>query len=560
VRFRLDEQANRPQVLSFGVEKGLWRKVGASDARMTGISMKETVMSPGISLATLGLSIERIEANPDKLLILARSTSTTAACPVCGGQSAHIHSRYQRSLADLPSQGRAVVLRLCTRRFRCTRMECPQKIFTERLAATAGHSYLRRTARLEGIVHHLGLALGGRPGQSLAKRLLIPVSRHTLLRVVRRRVTRQAAIDKPRIIGVDDWAWRRGHRYGTIICDLQQHRIIDLLPDREAATLKTWLAERPTITIIARDRGAGYIQAATEGRPEATQVADRWHLMENASAAFLTAVQQSMQVLRSVLGTGGVDPKRLTCAERRQHDGWLHREQENAAILALAKQGITIKGIVRRTGRSRKLVRQVLRGGRTDIFRSRASSLEPFTEQLETAWVNGCQNGAALWRQMKAAGFTGGLRVVTEWATRQRKQADRGDTGQPSGPAPSACRIARMMTSEREHATSACIIATIERALPELLTARDLMDRFHNLIQRRKSADLETWIAEAASSLLASFVSGIVSDQAAVQAALKEPWSNGQTEGQNTKLKLIKRQMYGRAKLDLLRARLLSAP
>ncbi len=488
-------------------------------------------MSRGISLAPCGLTVERIESDPNKLLILARSTAKTAVCPTCSGESDLVHSRYQRSLADLPSQGRAVEIRLWTRRFRCSRTECRQKIFTERLAATEDRPYVRCTARLDNIVHHLGLALGGWPGQSLAKRLLIPVSRHTLLRVVRRGAARHTTIEKPRITGVDDWAWRRGHRYGTIIYDLEQHRIIDLLPDREAATLKQWLAERPTITVIARDRGAGYIQAATEGRPEATQVADRWHLMENASAAFLSAVQQSMQVLRSVLGTGGVDPKQLSGAERRQHDRWLRREKENTVILALAKQGVAIKEIARRTGRSRKLVRHVLRGGRTDVFRSRTNSLEPFAAQLETAWTDGCQNGAALWRQVTAAGFTGGLRVVTEWATRQRKRANTECDGPPSGPAPSARRIARMMTSEREQAASARIVATIKRALPDLVTARDLMDRFHKLIQHRKPADLETWISEATSSLLASFISGIVSDQAAVQAALKEPWSNGKPRG-----------------------------
>src|ERR1700761_183835 len=217
-------------------------------------------MSHGISLAACGLSIERIEADPGKLLILAQPVSKTAVCPMCGGRSDHVHSRYQRSLADLPSQGRTVEISLCTRRFRCTRTECPQKIFTERLAATADRPYVRRTARLDDIVHHLGLALGGRPGQRLAKRLLIPVSRHTLLRVVRRVAARQRVTETPRIIGVDDWAWRRGHRYGTILCDLEQRRIIDLLPDREAATLKQWLTERPTITVIVRDRGAGYIQ------------------------------------------------------------------------------------------------------------------------------------------------------------------------------------------------------------------------------------------------------------------------------------------------------------
>ena len=249
-------------------------------------------------------------------------------------------------------------------------------------------------------MHHVGLALGGRPGQSIARRLLLPVSKDTLLRVVRRNAARSDAA--PRVVGIDDWAWKRGHRYGTIICDLEKRRIIDILPDREAATVATWLAAHPTVSVIARDRGAGYIQAATEGRPDAIQVADRWHLMENASAAFLTAVQRSMRTIRTAVGAGVVDPALLSCAERRQHAGWLRRQEENTTILALAGQGIAIKEIVRRTGKSRGVVRQVVRGGRADIFRSRMNSLDPFIKQLETAWGNGCRNGAALWRRVKA--------------------------------------------------------------------------------------------------------------------------------------------------------------
>lgn len=220
---------------------------------------------------------------------------------------------------------------------------------------------------------------------------------------------------------MDDFAWKRGHRYGTIVCDLERRCIIDILPDREAATAAAWLAGHPSITVIARDRGAGYRQAAAESRPDAVQVADRWHLMENASAAFLTAVQRSMVAIRKAVGAGVVDPEALSAAERRQHTGWLRREAENAGILALAAQGVAIKEIVRRTDKSRGLVRKVVRGSRNDIFRSRMSSLEPFLAQLETAWAGGSHNGAALWRAMKAKGFTGGLRVVTEWATRKRK-------------------------------------------------------------------------------------------------------------------------------------------
>ncbi|HEX7562430.1 MAG TPA: ISL3 family transposase [Bradyrhizobium sp.] len=516
-------------------------------------------MGRGITLAPCGLTIERIETEADKLLIVARPVSKTAACPACGRTSASVHSRYQRSLSDLPSQGRRVRVTVCARRFRCVVTDCPQRIFAERLEATVVGPFARRTARLEGIVHHLGLALGGRPGQSFARRLLLPVSNDTLLRVVRRRAAKLA--EATRVIGIDDWAWKRGHRYGTIICDLERRRIIDILPNREAATVTAWLADRPSICVIARDRGVGYKQAATDGRPEAIQVADRWHLMENASAAFLTIVQRSMQTIRKAIGNGVVDPALLSSAELRQHAGWLRREKENAAITALTKQGVAIKEIVRQTGHSRGLVRQVVRGGRTDVFRNRTSSLEPFLTQLDKEWVDGCHNGATLWRRVKATGFIGSLRVVAEWTTRRRKEEGPtpGNT-RPCKP-PSARGIARMMTTERDRLskTIARTIAIIEGAVPDLVTARDLMDRFHRLIQGRKSADLETWIADAKPSQMASFATGIIQDQAAVKAALTEPWSNGQTEGQNTKLKLVKRQMYGRANLDLLRARLLGA-
>jgi transposase len=280
-------------------------------------------MSRSIALAPFGLAIEHIQAEPSRLVIVARPTSKTAACPTCGATSVQVHGRSQLSLSDLPAHGRRVTIRVWIRRFRCDMVGCGQKTFSERLDATASRPYARRTSRLEGIVHHLGLALGGRPGQNLAQRLFLPVSKDTLLRVVRRHALQPTGT--PRAVGIDDWAWKRGHRYGTIICDLERHRIIDLLPDREAATVTAWLAEHPTIKVIARDRGAGYMQAATEGRPEATQVADRWHLMENASAAYLTAVQQSKHAIRIALGIGIVDPKRLTRAERRQHSGWLRR-------------------------------------------------------------------------------------------------------------------------------------------------------------------------------------------------------------------------------------------
>ena len=307
-------------------------------------------MAKGISLAPCGLIIERIEPEADALIIVARPTSDFAACPTCGQHSNSIHSRYQRLLSDLPSQGRLVRIKIWPAgSVACWRIA--DGGFSLNAWKGLWPGFRAADVAVGGIVHHLGLALGGRPGQSFARRLLLPVSKDTLLRVVRRQITQPST--EPRIVGIDDWAWKRGQRYGTIICDLEQRRIIDILPDREAATVTAWLTEHPSISVIARDRGAGYKQAATDGLPDAVQVADRWHLMENASAAFLNAVRRSMHAIRKAVGVGAVDPVALSAAERRQHSGWLLREAENASILALAAQGVAIKEIMRRTDKSR---------------------------------------------------------------------------------------------------------------------------------------------------------------------------------------------------------------
>jgi transposase len=220
-------------------------------------------------------------------------------------------------------------------------------------------------------------------------------------------------------------------------------------------------------------------------------------------------------------------------------------------VVALAKEGIPIKQIVRRVGHSRKLVCQVIRGERTDIFRTRESSLEAHLPLLDAQWATGCRNGAALWRCLKEHGFRGSLRVVGEWATRRRRAEKASD--QQLQKIPSARTIARLMTTARDHLSKAdtVTIAAIEAG------ARS--DRHHDMVRRKLEADLDRWIADAAPSLIASFTSGITKDKATVRAAITEPWSNGQVEGQITKLKLVKRQMYGRAKIDLLQARLIGA-
>jgi len=222
----------------------------------------------------------------------------------------------------------------------------------------------------------------------------------------------------------------------------------------------------------------------------------------------------------------------------------------------MAGDGVSLKQIVRLTGLSRKLVRQIVRGEREDVFRVRQSSLEPWLPRLEREWSAGCRNGAELWRRRRTAGFGGSLRVVSEWTTRRRRaEAALPATG---GKCPPARRVARMMTTARHHLSKADAIAVfrIETAVPTLATVRDLTERFAEMVRHGRLEQLPDRLKETKTSVLASFAKGLRADPKAVAAALSESRSNGQTEGQINRLKTLKRQMYGRANLDLLRARL----
>lgn len=246
--------------------------------------MRQGTLVPDITeveLVALGRAAGAIEMR-------LKTCRASASCPTCGRLSGKVHSRYMRRLADLPWDGVPVMIHLQTRRFFCVEPGCGRKVFTEALPCTAAR-YSRRSCRSSEALRWLTLALGGRAGARLGERLGLLATRSTLLRELHHRRS-AAPVEAPRVLGIDDWAWRKGHRYGTILCDLETRKVVDLLPDRDANTVAKWLRDHPGTEIISRDRGGIYAEAARRAAPQAVQVADRWHLLRNLSEALCRAI------------------------------------------------------------------------------------------------------------------------------------------------------------------------------------------------------------------------------------------------------------------------------
>lgn len=311
---------------------------------LAGLASPATV--PTLVPAPGEVRVESVEAGAGLLTIVAAASRPSAVCPVCGRRSRRVQSRYVRTLADLPWQGVAVRVRLHVRRFVCEGPHCPRRIFCERLPGTAA-TYARRTARLEATLHLLGQALGGAAGERLAAALGIRIAGSTLLAHVRDAPAPEPPV--PRVLGVDDFAWRRGRRYGTISVDLERHRVVDLLPDRSAATFATWLTAHPGVEVISRDRGGPYAEGARLAAPHAIQVSDRFHLLANLRLALERAIVREGPAVRDATPR---DAPRGT-AERRRASRLALYEQ----VVALREAGVPQVEICDRLNLGRGTVR-----------------------------------------------------------------------------------------------------------------------------------------------------------------------------------------------------------
>jgi transposase len=514
------------------------------------------ISNPALPSVPDGLHVDELTLDAAGLLISARITADRASCPTCGRSSSRLHSAYWRTFKDLPWQGRTVTWCLKVRRFRCSR--CPGRIFAERVSALGGRK-ARRCDQLAEAQTDIGMVLGGEAGARLARRLAMPVSGDTVLRLIRRRGILPAP--SPRVVGIDDWAWRRGRSYGTIVRDLERRRVIDLLPGRSAGPVRDWLAAHPGVAIVSRDRSGPYAEAARAGAPTAIQVADRWHLVVNACDALRKIVERHQPAVREAARLGISAPAASTVpAEDAPAPGTGGpRRAPCEAVLRLHSQGLPIKEIARRTGASRNTVRRWARAGRFVPY-CRApgpSRLDHHLPFVEARWDQGQHNAAVLYRELRVAGFAGGYDIVRRWAARRRRTSAK----PLSARIPSTRRITRWLTSDpaalsREECRFTQALAA---AAPRLKQAAEQVRAFANLLHDGDPVELGPWLEAAAIGDPSGFAAGLRQDEAAVRAALVEPWSNGQVEGQVNRLKLIKRSMYGRAKFDLLRQRVLHA-
>ncbi len=504
-----------------------------------------------------------------RLSMVLRAVQLESRCPSCHRSSRHVHSRYRRRLSDLPWEGIPVCVELQVRRFFCDDEECGQRIFTERLPNTVGR-HGRRTCRLIDALGEITLALGGSAGSRLAEQLGILTSGSTLLRHLRQRASGHRG-DGPRVLGIDDWAWRKGHRYGTILCDLERGKVIDLLPDRSRESTSQWLLSHPGAEIISRDRASLYAQAATEAAPNALQVADRWHLLRNVSEALTSALSPHHRLMNEVARavSGMSEPPASGDSEKPQSQREAQKSRNRELRLARyeevmgrLREGWSEAEIARAFSLDRRTIRSWVRTSgfpeRAPV--QRASQLDCHREYLEQRWDQGCHNAAQLWRELRERGYGGQSRMVRNWTYQQSEARNRrlGRRRVAVAAPHLSPRSATWMILNRSNQTEPMIEELCSRS-PEIAQCVQLAREFFRIVRQREAAAWPGWLNAAENSPMVHFARHLRRDNAAVHAALTHPWSNGQVEGHVHRLKLIKRSMYGRASFDLLRHRVLHA-
>ena len=509
-----------------------------------------------------GVRVRHIHVVGEQIIIEAEPTASSGACPACQQLSRSRHSRSGRVLADLPACGRPVRVRLTVSRSYGRAPACPKRTVVEQIPLVT-QPHRQRLARLEAVLATFSATVGGAAGARLLRQIGVTVSGSSLVRVLRR--VELPPRPAPRVLGVDDWAWRRGSRYGAVLVDLAERRPVDLLADRTASSLEAWLKANPGPHVIVRDRSTEFARGAALGAPDARQVLDRWHLLRNVrevAERLVARASQDLTHLAEGAELHGV-PRFQSAAERaRRRDERERAAAVSARVQALTQAGGTILGIARELGISRVTVRKY-RSAAAVPERARPhyrSQLDPYEPYLRRRWAEGCRNGLQLWRELRERGYPGGSRRVSRWAqlrrtepapaTPPRRRPSGGVAGEPAAPVrrPSNARLAWLLISE-----PACLtdderqwLARLRAASAAAAAAYPLLQAIRQIIRRQAAERLDAWLAEATSCGLPdleTFAAGLQRERAELLAALELPWSTGPVEGQITRLKLIKRQV-----------------
>jgi transposase len=540
-----------------------------------------------------------------------------AACPKCGGVSRSRHSAYIRSLKDLPAVGATVSLHIRVSRWRCGAPACTARVFADRLPGVADLR-ARRTCRANVVVRLIAYALGGRAGEQLTTRIGLPVSNDTLLRWVKKGASTTMAAAQAHTIGVDEWAKRKGRTYGTIVVDLERHTVIDVLDSHTTDAVEQWLVAHPDIHTICRDRNGRYAKAARRAAPAARQVTDRFHLVQNLRETIERELALHRAYLRVRMTTKDLPKerppvprvdlpvcppvareRRLPPARRLATETEIGRQLRQTdqnlfdTFKALQATGAPISVIARQLGCNRRRLDKWAKQGQLPARQKKhpsPGSAEAFREYLRQRWDAGYRNGRLLFDEIHALGYTGTHKTLNKLVSPWRlgnvafeRAAD--DVMMPAPPPPvltdpserqiSPHIAAALLTTPRAELTgpNAHIVDALKVGCPGYAVMRSLMMGFRAILKQspptttpkttRTVTALHRWMDRARATgiaLIQNFEAQLQRDILAVEAAVTERWSNGPVEGQVNRLKTIKRQMYGRAGVELLRARLIPLP
>lgn len=535
--------------------------------------------------AQLQLKHWSVDSINQRLTLTVSTVQPVAHCPICETSTHRVHSRYERTLQDLPCSSYTVTLLLQVRKFFCVNSACKRRIFTERLPEVTT-PWARRTVRLAEQLVAIGLALGGAAGTRLSQRLGYPVTLNPLLQLIAR--LSLPAIATPTTLGVDDFAWRKGQRYGTILVDLDQHRPISLLNDREATTLAQWLRQHPGVQVLSRDRSKSYKQGMSQGAPDAVQVADRFHLLQNLTQVLERFLATQSQVLKAVdlayhreLDQPTIaPPKPPTAQEQRAQQRRQRRLANYEQVHKLRQQGVKVRDIAHHLGMGKRTVFTYLASPEFPEWqpypprRQAKSLLTSYKPYLLEQWNAGQRQTKRLFEAIQQQGYTGSYMTVTRYTHRlrhaQRQQLStldgRGparaitDSGRPPLSARRAAWLVLKPAKQRSVEDEPLLIKLQQH--PDLATAIHLAQQFAELVRQRQFKQLDCWLEQANHSSVKqfqNFAKSLQEDYEAVKAGVTLEVSNGQVEGQINRLKMLKRQMYGRAGLNLLSRRFLLA-